>query len=101
MYGFDVYNANKIMMTTWYDNSGNNLSMDVASDKRWRNFDDMGNEIRYNPEALAKFNENATMWNPTSCLLYTSVLFEPSPFFTPFLLNLTLCFSSIFSNLHS
>jgi len=66
MYGFDVYNANKIMMTTWYDNSGNNLSMDVASDKRWRNFDDMGNEIRYNPEALAKFNENATMWNPTS-----------------------------------
>ena len=29
-------------------------------------FDDMGNEIRYNPEALAKFNENATMWNPTS-----------------------------------
>ncbi len=40
--------------------------MDVGMDKRWRNFDDMGNEIRYNPDALAKFNENATMWNPTS-----------------------------------
>ena len=66
MYGFDVYNANKIMLTSWYDNNGNNFGMEVSKDKRWRNFDDMGNEIRYNPEALAKFNENATMWNPTS-----------------------------------
>ena len=38
--------------------------MDIASDKRWRNFDDMGNEIRYSPEVLAEFNKNATMWNP-------------------------------------
>lgn len=38
----------------------------MSMEKRWRNFDDMGNEIRYNPEALAKFNENATIWNPTS-----------------------------------
>ncbi|MBB4034235.1 TonB-linked SusC/RagA family outer membrane protein [Dysgonomonas hofstadii] len=66
MYGFDVYNANKIMMTSWYQNTSNNLSMDVSMNNRWRNFDNMGNEIRYNPEALAKFNENATMWNPTS-----------------------------------
>ncbi|GAB6009765.1 SusC/RagA family TonB-linked outer membrane protein [Dysgonomonas reticulitermitis] len=66
VYGFDVYNANKIMMTGWYNNSRNNLSMDVSLEKRWRNFDDMGNEIRYNPEALAKYNENATIWNPTS-----------------------------------
>jgi len=66
MYGFDVYNYNKIMMTTWTDNNYNNFSTDISSTKRWRNFDDMGNEIRYNPELLAEFNKNATMWNPTS-----------------------------------
>ncbi len=66
MYGFDVFNANKVMMTTWANNNYNNFSMDVASDKRWRNFDDMGNELRYDPAALAAFNKNATMWNPTS-----------------------------------
>lgn len=66
MYGFDVYNANKIMMTSWYQNNQNNLGMEVSLDKRWRNFDDMGNEIRYQPELLAEFNKDATMWNPTS-----------------------------------
>ena len=66
MYGFDVFNANKIVMTTWTDNNYNNFSMDISSEKRWRNFDDMGNEIRYNPEVLAAFNQNATIWNPTS-----------------------------------
>lgn len=66
MYGFDVFNANKVMMTTWASNTYNNFSMDVSSTKRWRNFDDMGNEIRYSPEILAEFNKNATMWNPTS-----------------------------------
>ncbi len=66
MVGFDVYNANKIMMTSWYQNAQNNLGMEVSLGNRWRNYDDMGNEIRYQPEVLAKFNENATMWNPTS-----------------------------------
>ena len=66
MYDFDVLNANKIMLTTWADNKDNNFLMDIASDKRWRNFDDMGNEIRYSPEILAEFNKDATMWNPTS-----------------------------------
>jgi hypothetical protein len=33
---------------------------------RWRNFDDMGNDLRYSPEILADFNKNATMWNPTT-----------------------------------
>lgn len=66
MYDFDVFNANKVMLTTWADNHENNLSMEVSSDKRWCNFDDMGNEIRYQPEILAEFNKNATMWNPTS-----------------------------------
>lgn len=66
MYDFDVFNANKVMLTTWADNHENNFGMEVASDRRWRNFDDMGNEIRYSPEILAEFNKNATMWNPTS-----------------------------------
>lgn len=66
MVGFDVYNANKIMMTSWYQNNQNNLGMEVSLDNRWRNYDDMGNEIRYQPELLAEFNKNATMWNPTS-----------------------------------
>lgn len=66
MYGFDVFNANKVSMTSWYSNNRNNLSMDVSLADRWRNFDDMGNEIRYAPEILAEFNKNATMWNPTS-----------------------------------
>lgn len=66
VYGFDVYNANKIMMTSWYNNTQNNLGMEVSSENRWRNYDDMGNEIRYQPEILAQYNQNATMWNPTS-----------------------------------
>ena len=66
MYDFDVFNANKVMLTTWADSHENNFGMEVASDRRWRNFDDMGNEIRYSPEILAEFNKNATMWNPTS-----------------------------------
>jgi len=66
MSGFDVYNANKIMMTSWYQNTQNNLGMEVGLNNRWRNFDDMGNDLRYSPEMLAKQNENATMWNPTS-----------------------------------
>ncbi|MGQ7944663.1 SusC/RagA family TonB-linked outer membrane protein [Flavobacterium sp. WC2509] len=66
VYGFDVYNANKIMMTSWYQNTQNNLGMEVGLENRWRNFDDMGNDLRYSPELLADFNKNATMWNPTT-----------------------------------
>ncbi|WP_240622589.1 SusC/RagA family TonB-linked outer membrane protein [Flavobacterium crocinum] len=66
MYGFDVYNANKIMMTSFFQNNQNNFGMEVGLDKRWRNYDDMGNDLRYSPELLAKQNENATMWNPVS-----------------------------------
>jgi hypothetical protein len=40
--------------------------MEVGLENRWRNYDDMGNELRYSPELLADFNKNATMWNPTS-----------------------------------
>ena len=73
------YNRNQIQVTNALQTNGysitedwcsffkeNNFLMNIASDKRWRNFDDMGNEIRYSPEVLAEFNKNATMWNPTS-----------------------------------
>lgn len=63
--GFDVYNANKIRMTSWFENAQNNLGMEVGLENRWRNFDDMGNDLRYSPELLADFNKNATIWNPT------------------------------------
>lgn len=66
VYGFDVYNANKIMMTSWYSNVQNNLGDEVGLENRWRNFDDMGNDLRYSPALLADFNKNATMWNPTT-----------------------------------
>ncbi|MNQ03208.1 Ferric enterobactin receptor precursor [compost metagenome] len=66
MSGFDVYNANKIMTTSFFQNNQNNFSMDVGLNNRWRNYDDMGNDLRYSPEQLAKQNENATMWNPVS-----------------------------------
>ncbi len=66
MSGFDVFNANKVMLTSFYRNNYNNFGTEVSSSKRWRNYDDMGNEIRYNPAALAEFNKDATMWNPTN-----------------------------------
>ncbi|WP_281310126.1 SusC/RagA family TonB-linked outer membrane protein [Flavobacterium flavigenum] len=66
VYGFDVFNANKVMMTSWYQNVQNNLGMEVSLENRWRNFDDMGNDLRYSPALLADFNKDATMWNPTS-----------------------------------
>ncbi len=66
MYGFDVFNANKVTMTNWSGNVRNNLSMNMSLANRWRNFDDMGNDLRYSPAILAEFNKDATMWNPTS-----------------------------------
>lgn len=66
VYGFDVYNANKIRMTSWYENTQHNLGSEMSSENRWRNFDDMGNDLRSSPAFLADFNKNATIWNPTS-----------------------------------
>ena len=66
MYGFDVYNYNKILLTSWVNNNYNNFSTEVSSVNRWRNYDDMGNELRYSPAVLAEYNKNATIWNPTS-----------------------------------
>lgn len=64
MLDFDVYNANKIVMVTWTRNNYNNFSGDLKN--CWKNYDEMGNELRYSPEVLAEYNKDATIWNPTS-----------------------------------
>lgn len=66
MYGFDVYNYNKIMLTGWISNTYNNFSSEVGIGKRWTNFDTMGNDLRDTPAVLAEYNKNATIWNPMS-----------------------------------
>lgn len=66
MYGFDVYNYNKIMLTGWISNTYNNFSTEVGLGRRWSNFDLMGNDLRDNAALLAAYNRNATMWNPMS-----------------------------------
>lgn len=64
--GFDVYNANKVNLTSTWSKNQNNWSMDVSKDKRWRYVDDMGNWVGDNAEAVAALNRNATIWNPLS-----------------------------------
>lgn len=66
MYGFDVYNYNKIMLTGWISNTYNNFSTEVGMGKRWSNFDFMGNDLRDTPTLLAEYNKNASIWNPMS-----------------------------------
>jgi TonB-linked SusC/RagA family outer membrane protein len=65
MYGFDVYNANKIYHTTRYTRSEINMMSVVDSHHRFRYFDDAGNDLRNDPAALAELNKNADIWNPS------------------------------------
>lgn len=64
--GNDVYNGNKMHLTSWWRNSETNQLTLVDSKHRFRYFDDAGNDLRNNPEMLKEFNKNATMWNPTT-----------------------------------
>ncbi len=66
MVGFDVFNANKVITTSFYNNSFNNFTTEVSLEKRFRYYDNMGNLLTYSPEALAEFNKNATIWSPLS-----------------------------------
>jgi len=66
MYGFDVYNAMKMRFSSWSRNNSSNLSSEFSSDKRFRYFDNMGNDLRTDPILLAQFNENASIYNPIS-----------------------------------
>lgn len=64
MYGFDVYNATKMSLSSFCRNSRNNLGAHMAN--RFRYFDDMGNDLRTDPVLLAEFNKDATEYNPIS-----------------------------------
>jgi TonB-linked SusC/RagA family outer membrane protein len=83
MYGFDVYNVNKIHLTSNWRNSLHNLSAEMNMDKRFRYVDDEGNNLLRNPEALRELNKNATIWSPLSMtkpVVMTSII-EDGSFF--------------------
>ncbi len=58
--GNDVYNANKI---EWTDGAFPNLNMLDIMKTRFTNINELGQRIT-DPTALAKLNENATIWSP-------------------------------------
>ncbi len=66
MYGFDVYNVNKIHLTSFWRNNLQNLSAEMNMDKRFRYVDDQGNNLLNQPEALTELNKNASVWSPLS-----------------------------------
>ena len=61
-FGNDVYNANKLEFTSGYTINSNLLA--IMND-RWRNVNDQGQVVR-DPAALAKLNENAKLWSPST-----------------------------------
>ena len=66
MAGFDVINLNKINMSLMPSSTGayRNLSAEFAG--MWHRYDEMGNDMYRNPELMAYYNRNATMWNPAN-----------------------------------
>lgn len=58
--GNDIYNANKL---EWTDGAFPNLNMLDVMRNRWTNIDANGVRVT-DPAALAKLNENATIWSP-------------------------------------
>lgn len=61
-FGNDVYNANKLEFTTGYQTNSNMLNI---MNNRWRRVDENGVVVT-DPEALAKLNANATLWQPST-----------------------------------
>lgn len=74
MVDFDVYNANKIELSTWRRNNKNNLGGEVALGKRFITTDATGNNLYQAPDRLAELNKNATIWTPlhigATCMTY-------------------------------
>ena len=65
MLGFDVYNINKIVMTSmghYYRNM--NLYTMMDSSHRFRYVDDSNRDLRYDPEALRALNTGDRIWSP-------------------------------------
>ncbi|OUQ53019.1 hypothetical protein B5E60_09095 [Alistipes sp. An116] len=64
VYGNSIYNAQRLFNTStgkyqWY-----NLRSEMDSHHRFRVFDDAGNDLRNDKEALRAFNAGATIWSP-------------------------------------
>ncbi|MBQ0078005.1 MAG: TonB-dependent receptor [Bacteroidales bacterium] len=64
MIGFDTFNATKVAMTSLGVFGYRNLFTTSDSSHRFRYFDDEGNSLLTDPEALKEFNKNADIWSP-------------------------------------
>ena len=64
VYGNDIYNAQKIINSNVWKYAYYNLSDDFNTSHRFRIFDDAGNDLRTDKEALRELNKNATIWSP-------------------------------------
>lgn len=64
MLGFDTFNATKVAMTSLGVFGYRNMFSMSDSKHRFRYFDDEGNSLLDDPDALREFNKGATIWNP-------------------------------------
>ena len=70
VYGNDIYNANKLQFTSFYQGRYfKNVQNIVSSENRFMYFDKSTGERVDDPEQLAELNKNATIWSPLSCNL--------------------------------
>ncbi len=66
MTGFDVINLNKINMSLMPSSTGAYRNLSAEFSGMWHRYDEMGNDMYRNPELMAYYNRNATMWNPAN-----------------------------------
>lgn len=67
LYDFDVNNVNKYRMSSWMNNSYNNLFPVFNEDRRFRYVNDLGYDMRTNAKYFAEYeliNQDATIYNP-------------------------------------
>ncbi len=66
MCGFDVLNLNKIHMATTPSSSGQYRNLSADFEGMWMRTDEWGNYLWDQPEVMARYNKNATMWSPNN-----------------------------------
>ena len=64
VYGNSIYNAQKLFNTSTGKYQWHNLRSEMDSRHRFRVFDDAGNDLRNDKEALRALNVNASIWSP-------------------------------------
>ena len=64
VYGNSIYNAQKLFNTSTGKYQWHNLRSEMDSQHRFRVFDDAGNDLRNDKEALRALNVNASIWSP-------------------------------------